>query len=444
MKAHDVLANITKDDDTTAASIIYSFEKPHYPHSRVFFSPKNVDGIYTVSSPESTMAHDDWKHEIYAYTENVPIYVSAVPKQGITVEKILWKMQLELRRIAEAYPLGSVRKFGNISPSYQDAGLLSIPTMKYILEFKRAAEDYTSDVTLSYGAGWEFDGLRTTGGTEGIWLLTDGGNTTQTVTQYPGYFTLAITAPFVADSYSISGDPVTTDTNLDLSSTIYTTLRFRYRTYASTKAKVILGYSTYDSAETPVQNVADGDAVLVMAETASTTWSIVTYSIPTGKIVDHVIVYACDGAGYVQVDWMEIYKDDFVFPNAVDIRPDPTSRNINLGVPSGMVLGGQNLGADPEMLEIDCDLDMQTSSTAGVDGCWLRVGDTDRDEVFRDIIHNQSIAGAWQWLVYGNKSMRVIINGAPTRWKNGTLTLRLEEYSDSNMANGTYKERFNL
>ena len=61
IETYDTPANITKDDDTTQATIINQFEKPPYPLRRVFFDPKNVDGIRTIMKPTSTLL-PDWKH----------------------------------------------------------------------------------------------------------------------------------------------------------------------------------------------------------------------------------------------------------------------------------------------------------------------------------------------------------------------------------------------
>ena len=447
-ETHDTPANITKDDDATQASIIKQFDNPSYHIDRIFLPEfKNHDGIYTFLKCSMKPLHD-WKHETYAYTERQPIKVNCITKQGITGEKLQWKMEKELRRVEATYPLGSRRNFSSAEPTNDKIGLWDLNGITYYLDYTRAVEDYTSDVTLSYGAGWEYDGLRLSGGDEGIWLLTDGGNTVQTVTQYPGYLNLVIMVPYVADSYTISGDPVTTNTDLDLSSTIYTKIRFRYRTCYDTTAKVILGYSTYDSGETPVQNVADGDACLIMAETASTTWSIVTASIPTGKTVDHIILYACDGQGYAEYDWIEIYKDNFTFPNVVDLRFTPSSRNVNLGIPSGLVLGTQNLGANPARIELDLDLDMETTTYE-----WQRsASDRENVDVFLDIIHNQSVDVDWQYLVWGRnpdtpfawrRGMRVVIDDIPVRNNYGTGTLNMHEYSESNM-DDTYRERWNI
>ena len=179
--------------------------------------------------------------------------------------------------------------------------------------------------------------------------------------------------------------------------------------------------------------------VLAEADGTSTTWEVVTATLDTPKTVEFIKVYACDGAGYVQIDWMEIYAADFTFPNVLNNPFDTTTRNVDLGIPSSIALGWQNLGAPGSTFNIECDLDMETATYD-----WTRAGDTDKDEVFQDIIHNHAFAnGVWQWLVFGNKSIRVQLDSVRTDPREGKLYLMGHEYSDSNM-DDTYAERFNL
>ena len=63
-------ANITKDDDTSEASWTCMYAHPNYPLTRLYYNPKNVDGVYFIDTP-STTAIADWKHETYAYDEVV-------------------------------------------------------------------------------------------------------------------------------------------------------------------------------------------------------------------------------------------------------------------------------------------------------------------------------------------------------------------------------------
>ena len=516
IEAYDIPANITKDNDTTEAYIINQFENPPFiPLTRIIFSPKNVDGIRTPHTPTSEAIHD-WKKEIYAYKENVPITLDAFTKQGITADKLRWKMEQDLRNTVELYPMlgatgygSAVRMLPRMSPVERNLGMLKISSVRYDLEYKRSDDNYTSDVALSYGTGYYNDG--STLGSEATGTASGGTNATlidaalteaddywnkailqmlsgslaggqRPITDFDqGTFTLTFAPIFGAavvntDTYRITsigqvedGNTVTTTvgscftltvtatagnaacyislpaenavSNLSLPSSTYTKIRWRYKTSGTNKAKIVLVFSTWDYADSEAVNVAAGKGQVVLADSSSTTWEVGSATITAARTIDHIRLHADHGAGAdaVDYDWVMIYKNDFTFPNVTNIFPDPTSRNINLGIPSGMVLGGQNLGADPEMVRVECDLDMETATYD-----WTRAGDTDKEEVFLDIIQNQSIDAPWQWFAWGNKSMRVNIDSMPRNHKEGSLMLYLREYSDSNKANETYSERWNL
>jgi len=496
LSAHDIPANITKDNGTTAASIINQFEKPPYPDERVFFDPKNVDGIRTILKPTSTLL-PDWKREGYAYKESVPINLCCVTKQGITGDKLIWKMESDLRNTFETYPLGSVRMLDRVSPSPNDKGLLKLYSVDYILDYKRAAEDYTSDVALSYGTGYYNDGswlgeavtgVADAGGDDdelvddaldqandywnGAILQMISGNlagTQRPITDFTAGTDTALVAPAFGaaitalDNYRITsvgqvedGNTVTTTvgscftmtvtasagneccylslpaenavTNLGLSSTIYTKIRWRYKTSGTNKAKIVLVFNDASTQE-------------VLADSSSSTWAVGSATITSGKTIDHIRLHADHGAGADDVcyDWVGIFAADFTYPNATDIRFNPSSRNVLLGVPSSVALGYQNLGADPASIEIDCDLDMETTTYS-----WTRAGDTDKAEIFLNVLHNQSVDAPWQWLTWGNKAARVVLDEVRFDESRGTCTLVMHEFSDSNKANESYSERWNL
>jgi len=431
LETNDVPANITKDNDTTAASYIYQFEKPTYPLSRVFFDPKNVDGIYTICTPTSVPL-EDWKHEVYAYIETVPIEISCVSKQGITGDILRWKMEKELRRIAEVYSnvAGSfcVRNLHRMTPKEEPYGRLKVFSVRYELEYKRAAEDYTSDVTYSYGnytsgTGFHYGGDRLDNGVEGQWgngaaAVDDAGGSTITQSLIDNILTLNCTV-YVGDAYTNNA------TNLGLSTSLATKIRFRYRTTGNATAKIIV---TDDGAYSQT----------VLSETASSTWSIVTVSLTAAKTLDHIRVYLCDGTGTVEVDWLEIYAADFVLPNVVNSPDDATSRNVDVGIASGIVTGFQNLGASGQTFTLELDTDMETSTYD-----WTRAGDAVKGEVFYEIQQTQSIDAPWQWLDMGDFSMRVQIDSIRRDKKAGMMYIQGHEYSESSM-DDTYAERWNI
>ncbi len=430
IETNDTPANITKDDGSTQASYILQFEKPPSPLKKVFFDPKNVDGIYTISTPTSE-ALVDWKKETYAYTETTPIEISATTKQGITGDKLRWKMEEELRRITETYPnvAGTfcIRSLDRMTPQDRDMGLWKLHTVKYNLRYKRAHDDYTSDAALSYGNGWLYDGDRVSGGPEGnigngaATVTSDGGSTiTQSVTTNPGSLTLDLT--------NFGGDAYTTNaTNLGLSTSTHKKIRFRYRTTGNATAKLI---ATDEGAYSQT----------ILSETASSDWAVVEATLTPAKTLDHIHFYCCDGVGTVEYDFVQIYKADFDFPNVVTLDFMPSSRNVYLGVPSRVPSITQNLGSEPATVDMTCDLDMETSTYD-----WTRADDADKGEVFMEVAHNQSQDEPWQWLSFGNKAFKVTLDEPRfTHGLDDTVQLRFREHSNANKADDNYTERWSL
>lgn len=128
-------ANITKDDAVTLASIITAFDWPDYPITRLFLD-KAVDGAVSIGQA-SSKAILDTDHYPFGYEETVPITLCAIDKSGITGIKLLAKMDVELRRIAEAYPLGSVRRISASSPKTQRLGSYFLFSVEYSLSYRR-------------------------------------------------------------------------------------------------------------------------------------------------------------------------------------------------------------------------------------------------------------------------------------------------------------------
>jgi hypothetical protein len=128
-----------------------------------------------------------------------------------------------------------------------------------------------------------------------------------------------------------------------------------------------------------------------------------------------------------------------VFPNVTDIPFEPTSQNVQLGIPGRVPGITQNLGAEPARIELQCDLNVETDTYA-----WKRTGDVDYGDVFLDILHNQSVTAPWQWLVWGNKQCKVTLDDVLFSPRDNTVRVMGHEYSDSNKANEYYYQRWSL
>lgn len=124
-----------KKDDTSTATTLFAFDWPNYPLSRVFFD-KSIDAIYSVGQSRAAELADS-DHYVAGYIEHVPVTLCAIDKTGITAIKILGQMEAELRRIQNAYPLGSVRRITGETPKTQRIGGIFLFSVEYDLSYKR-------------------------------------------------------------------------------------------------------------------------------------------------------------------------------------------------------------------------------------------------------------------------------------------------------------------
>jgi hypothetical protein len=243
----------------------------------------------------------------------------------------------------------------------------------------------------------DYEGDRITGGPEGEWenhLDGIAAGTFDITTSYGSVYVYNTGAVAGNEAHWIANDHAATGISLGLSSTTCTKIRWRYKTTdTNIKAKIVIEFTDAATQE-------------VLADSSSTTWVTGSATVTTGKTIKYVRLHADHATNQgVYYDFIQIYVDNFSFPNVVDIPFEPSSRNVNLGIVSGLVLGTQNLGADPSSIELVCDLDMETTTYD-----WTPTGYTDNDELFLDILHNQSVDAPWQWLTWGNKSCRFVID----------------------------------
>ena len=122
---------LTENDDTTPASFITCWHDPPYPISKVLIS-KGVDLVYTVDTPLTEPLPVG-----IGYIEKVPIHIYTIDKTGILGNKLRWKAERELRRLAEDYPLGSLRTVDRVADSTQSLGSTTLYSVTLYLAYKR-------------------------------------------------------------------------------------------------------------------------------------------------------------------------------------------------------------------------------------------------------------------------------------------------------------------
>jgi hypothetical protein len=128
-------ANLKKNDGTTQATFITCWADPPY-HIKTVFVTKGVDLIYSIGRQTSTPLIGGDKYA-YGYKEKVTILPSAIDKTGISGNNLIWQGERELRRITEAYPLGSLRNFETFELEPQNLGSTTLYTLKCVMDYTR-------------------------------------------------------------------------------------------------------------------------------------------------------------------------------------------------------------------------------------------------------------------------------------------------------------------
>ena len=128
-----IAANLTKDDNATPAQYITCWADPPYPIIKVL-ETKGIDLVFSVATPTSEALPVR-----VGYIETVPISVFATDKTGISGNKLRWKAEAELRRLAETYSTGSLRTWERMSNNEQVLGSLTLYSVTYNLRYKRYA-----------------------------------------------------------------------------------------------------------------------------------------------------------------------------------------------------------------------------------------------------------------------------------------------------------------
>jgi len=100
-------AQITKDDDSTAAAFATIWEGQPYPLEDEFLAATSeVFGLYVVGQPNST-PRLDFDQTPSHYEEHVPVHICTINKAACTGAILQWKMEAELRYVCEQNPTGS-------------------------------------------------------------------------------------------------------------------------------------------------------------------------------------------------------------------------------------------------------------------------------------------------------------------------------------------------
>jgi len=118
---------------STQVSFIVAYGNPDYALERVFID-KAVDLAFSIGTPDS-----EGLPVGIGYLEKVPITIWTIDKTGITGTELRWKAEAELRRVCEAYPLGSLRGTEKISDNEKNLGSTILYSVTHVMRYKRYA-----------------------------------------------------------------------------------------------------------------------------------------------------------------------------------------------------------------------------------------------------------------------------------------------------------------
>lgn len=443
-------AAITKDDDATAAAyaVIFGAMPSFIDDAELFADTDPVDAIFFIGNFDSEPLIG-FDKKAYAYHEIVPIDIITTDKTGITADKLENKCAQELRRIFETYPYvttaaaPSLRGIRRIAHAPEDMGGWWLHKATYMIDWKRPQENAAPTApTFSESIAWTYEGDRLSGGSEGVWDVTNhlGGSTTTFTVNSENNLDCYISV-FVGDSYTHN------ETSLGVTTSLAGRIRFRYKTTSNATAKVTVTGTT--------------GTQTVLSETASSTWTVVDVALvaaTVGATTNTVNLYACDGTGHVYYDFVQIYNTNYILPNCVEISPPFFTEDAVIAVPGRSGEITQAMGTKLMEIHMTCDLSMEYSTVL-----WQRPqsaynagADYNNFDVFLETIHEEGGGNSglntgdylWVWLDLGSPAMQFkarLVEMTPSFKGDGDLVeLVWREYRHGSAAAESTSERFGL
>lgn len=424
------ISNILKDDGVTAASYVVMFAKPDYSLRREFID-NAIDVIAYVNNADS-QPETATDRKPYCFRESVSIRICAINKTDVTATNLAEQFEQEIRRVSTEHPTGSIRKIEIIKNSDEDLGGVILYSRTVMLNYKRANNDYQPAYpTVSYGEGFIYEGDRVAGGTEGTWAETEDGSTGTFVVDSESNIHINISAAAGNQLYHI-----TNGTHLNLSSDIYTKIRYRYKTSGTVKPKIELEFS-------------DATGQVILDETASATWATGEVTITPTKTIDHIWLEANHGTGDVYYDFNQIYKGRFTFPNIVEMTPPLLVNDAVIDVPGRWGSIDQALGGKSMEVTTVHDLDIEPALLT-----WKRPQattpktDYNKIDVLLDLAHYGGINQLWHWLDLGDPTIqmkaRLVSVESDYKGESNLVRLTWREYRHGGAEGETAVERWML
>lgn len=126
---------ITKNDNSALASWACAFKPLPYPMELEFRAPSApVQGLYVIGQPTSELKLG------VRYMEYVPISIYTVDSEDCAGDPLSWKMEAELRYVAENKPHGSLRTLETRSGEVINLGSTQLYHIPTVLNYRRTSE----------------------------------------------------------------------------------------------------------------------------------------------------------------------------------------------------------------------------------------------------------------------------------------------------------------
>jgi hypothetical protein len=446
LDAYLTSTNILKDDALTSATYITHFADPDYNIKRVFIT-KGIDLVFSIDKT-TAKPKEDYLHKIYAFEESVLITICAINKSGLTAANVVEQAEQEIRHVftdylygAATHVLGSIRGIDSVKHDPVDLGHCLMWSTTVTVKYERANDEYVPTTpAFDHTVGFIYEGDRLAGGIEGTWDIDDaghlGGSTVVTTINSENNVDMHLTN-YVADAFIHSNDGGTTP--LGLTPTAYPYIRWRYRTSG-------------ESARARIDLVDSGGHVInVLTGTLSPmTWQVGSAGIDFGDAhtISDIRLYACNGAGNVYYDFVEIYGGTYILPNVTKMSPPLLLQDAVIQIPGRFGSINQALGSQSMEIRMTCDLDMEHTNLK-----WKRLQtgastDINNIDILLETAHRGAGTTSWVWLDIGDPAMQfkarlVEVNPAYSEEGN-SVELTWREYRHGTAGNETTSERFGL
>jgi hypothetical protein len=272
--------------------------------------------------------------------------------------------------------------------------------------------------TITYGHGYLTDFADNDG-----WVDSPGGSTATDSIVEGDFLKIHVTAIGGGNAWS-----VIKTLSVPLSTDIYKKIRWRYKTSSSSiKAKIVVEYTA--------------GSTVVLDETSSTTLTVGEYTLPAGRTVEKIGLYANAATGDVYYDYILICEGDFPIPAGQPVTEDweLPNRISEIDIPSKLGDETQNLGSKNAVWKLSFDLTI---------GTWTRdSSDKLIAQAFVQIWHNSGVE-PWQWYNSELGQCKVTLHNLlftrhGDQWLM-TCELHEKRVSSAGCSLETYKTRYHL